>query len=710
MEFQAILPEKKCYINNITNSGMKTIRVLLILLNMFAFLQLSQAQLNTANKLYQLCRYSEAIPLYSKAAEKEPDPKRKAEAITRLADCYRLTNNTEMAAECYAKVIQLENVAPVNYLYYGQALQSKGFYLKAKAAFLRYNDLAPADPRGSLLAASCDLPEKWENSPREFDIRNMTSVNSKWSDFGPAYYRNGLIFTSDRKEDYLDNNASGWTSNDYFGMYFVIPDNPGDPFSNMREVNSFSKNFNQPYHDGPAAFSTDFSTIYLTRSYNDRSGKKNHIKNHLLKIFYAKTNGKSWSGEKPFSLNSKDYSVADPSLSADGKTIYFSSDMPGGFGASDIWCSVWKNEKWSTPENLGKEVNTFGNEVFPFILNDSTLYFASNGLPGYGGLDVFVTKKKNGLWQTPRNIQKPVNSSYDDFSFILDAGGDHGFFSSNRPDGLGSDDIYAIKRLRVIPDAKPVVIAKPLSFFVSGYVRDKNSLLPVAGATVYLLNTKTGRVKIVRANAKGFYKSAVDKGGSYLAKAIQLNFLPDCLSFPPVTSSTSTLQKAPHDLLLDKLELNKVYRLANIYYEPDKWEVPDAATPELDKLVKIMMENPISVELGSHTDSHGTFLDNDILSQKRAEAVVKYIIQKGIGRERITAKGYGERKLINHCADGVICSPEEDAVNRRTEFRITAVSATMPQKYSKKANYKEGDEIDRGLLSPDFFDNCLNTE
>lgn len=689
---------------------MKNIRVILMLLSMMVFLPFSHAQLNNANKLYFLCRYAEAIPLYTKAAENEKDPKLMAQAITRLADCYRLTNNIELANDWYATVVQLENVDPVNYLYYGQALQSKGSYRKAKVAFLKYSQLVPSDPRGILLAASCDLPEKWGNSAPEFEIRNMTALNSKWSEFGPAYYKGGIIFTSDRREDYLDNTECGWTNNNYFNMYFSKQVNPQDPFSDMKTVKSFSKSLNQLYHDGPASFSTGYTTIYLTRSSNDRTVEKNHIKSHRLKIFSAKTNGKSWTDEKPFFLNSEDYSVAHPSVSPDGKTIYFSSDMKGGYGASDIWCCTWETNKWSAPANLGKEVNTFGNEVFPFILNDSTLYFSSSGLPGYGGLDVFVTKKKNGRWQTPRNLQKPVNSSYDDFSFILDASGSHGFFSSNRPEGLGSDDIYAVNRLRLIRDAKPVTIPKSPSLFVSGTVKDKNSLLPVAGAMVYLLNTHTGKVKILRTNAKGFYKAAVDKNVTYMAMANKLNYLPDCISFPTVTSNTATLIKAPRDLQLDKLEVNKVFKLENINYALDKWEVPQAATAQLDKLVKLMKENPVSVELGSHTDSHGTFSENDMLSQKRADAAVSYIIKKGINKERITAKGYGERELLNPCADGVPCTPEEDQANRRTEITITAVSAKMPPNYLKTLNNQEGTEVDSELLAPDFFDCCIENK
>lgn len=437
---------------------MKTLRAILILLTIAVFYPQANAQLYNAHKLYHLYRYAEAIPLYIKAIGKEKNPDLKAEATSMLADCYRLTNNAEQASEWYAKAIQHKNAAPINYLYYGQALQSKGDYENAKTAFLTYSRMVPSDPSGSMLAASCDLPGEWENISPEFEIQNIASINSKWSDFSPAYYKDGLIFTSDRRESLLENATSGWTNNNYLDMYFAKLHNPGDPFGSTSEATSLSINFNKPYHDASATFSSDYGIIYFTRSYNDYTEEKDNFKTHRLKIFYAQTRENKWTDEKQFFLNSQDYSVAHPSLSADGKTIFFSSDMPGGYGAFDIWFCTWENGNWGAPVNAGKEVNTFGKEAFPFILNDSTLYFASNGLPGYGGLDIFVSHKKDENWLTPVNLKNPVNSSYDDFSFIIASNNSHGYFSSNRPGGLGNDDIYAFRRFRDVPETKQVLL------------------------------------------------------------------------------------------------------------------------------------------------------------------------------------------------------------------------------------------------------------
>jgi len=692
--------------------AMKTIRIIFISLCIAAFMQPALAQLHSANKMFSLYRYSEAIPLYLKVVAKESDPALLREASARLADCYRLTNDVDKAAEWYSKVVQSDSTDPLNYLYLGQALQGKGEYEKARMAFLEYSRLVPADPRGQVFANACNLPGQWDSLPEAFEIKNLASLNSKWSDFSPLNYKDGIIFTSDRKENLIESPVYGWTNHDYHDLYFAKKDNPDDPFGATQKPNPFSKNINRTYHDASPAFSPDYAVMYFTRSYNDKAAEKDQIKTHLLKIFSAGNNGKGWTNEKPFSLNSDSYSVAHPSLTADGKTIFFSSDMPGGFGAFDIWYCTWQTDKWSDPVNAGREVNTFGNEAFPFALNDSTLYFASNGLPGYGGMDVFVTTKKNGQWQTPQNLKRPVNSSYDDFSFVANQENSQGYFSSNRPGGLGSDDIYAFNRLPFIPEIKPVVEAKPViipvpePLTVSGYVKDKNSMAPVQEATVYMLNNKTGMVKVLITNNDGFFKSVIDPDASYVIKATKLNYLSDCLPFLQVDAEKVRSQVIPRDLLLDKLEVNRVIKLENIYYDLDKSFIrPDAAI-ELDKVVKTMKETTISIELGSHTDSRGSDAYNEALSQRRADAAVKYIIQHGVSKDRITAKGYGERKLVNKCANGVNCTPEEHQANRRTEIRITSVSTEMPDNAVAKPGYKEGDQVDRKQLPADFFENC----
>jgi outer membrane protein OmpA-like peptidoglycan-associated protein len=369
--------------------------------------------------------------------------------------------------------------------------------------------------------------------------------------------------------------------------------------------------------------------------------------------------------------------------------------MPGGEGKTDIWMCVRDADGWSQPVNLGPTVNTKENEMFPSVCDDGTLYFSSEGLAGYGALDIFKTTNRGGNWTTPVNLHAPINSSYDDFAIAFAPGDKNGFFSSNRPGGVGNDDIYSFQD-------KP-----PLPTYISGLVKDKSNMQPISGATVFLYNPKTGKVKVLKTGADGMYKAIVENPADYVVKAMMPNFIADCSPFKPDAMKPGSTLTAPRDLQLDKLVVNKTFRIDNIYYDFDKSNIREDAKPELDKLVNIMKENPIDVELGSHTDSRGSFEYNDKLSQKRAESVVDYIISAGIDKSRITAKGYGEHQLINKCADGVECTPEEHQANRRTEFKVTDIKVAAPNTDQfDYGRYKEGDDVELNSLPKGFLMNC----
>jgi outer membrane protein OmpA-like peptidoglycan-associated protein len=341
-------------------------------------------------------------------------------------------------------------------------------------------------------------------------------------------------------------------------------------------------------------------------------------------------------------------------------------------------------------------VNTSEEEMFPTMQSDDVLYFSSNGHPGYGALDIFKTTNKNGSWTTPVNLHMPINSSFDDFAIAFAKPDKNGFFSSNRPEGVGSDDIYAFKFV------EPVLPA-----YISGLVKDKSTMLPIAGATVFLFDPSTGKIKVLKTNADGMYKSDVDKQGDYIVKGMMPNFIADCTPFPLALLKPGTTSLAPRDLLLDKLTINKTFSIENIYYDFDKFKIRDDAKPELDKLVTIMKENPVSVELGSHTDSRGSIAYNDKLSQKRAESAVNYIVNSGIEKTRITAKGYGEHLLINKCADGIKCTSAEHQFNRRTEFKVTSITVpAVNQDQFDPSIYIDGQQLDSKILPVDFFGKC----
>ena len=408
-----------------------------------------------------------------------------------------------------------------------------------------------------------------------------------------------------------------------------------------------------------------------------------------------------------FPYNSDNFSVGHPAISADGTKLIFSSNMPGGSGQSDLYISERINGEWQKPINLGAEINTFGNEVFPFLANDSTLFFSSDGHEGYGGLDIFESNMVNGKWTTPWNLKLPLNSPYDDFSIVFNRNLTDGFFSSNRPGGLGSDDIYVFRKYHRTPGVQVPEKPKEVIPLISGLVKDKKTLAPLDSATVFLLNKQTGEVLVLKTNRDGYFEAPIVKGVTYIAKAMKSNYFDDCLSIIIPTDEASVKIKTPKDLLLDKYALNKTFVIENIYYDLDKWFIRDDAKPSLNKLVGLLNQYPINVEIGSHTDSRASAKYNIQLSQKRADAAVKYLISKGIDAKRLTYKGYGETMLINRCADGVKCTEAEHQANRRTEFKITSINTSVVRSGSIDINlYKSGDKFKTEKLGTDFFKMC----
>ncbi len=667
----------------------------------------ASAQIKKANKLFDNHRYSKAIPYYLKIAQKSNNSGTN-QAILRLADCYRLTNDHLKSKAWYAQAVRLSEAKPINWFYYGQALSATQDYDLAKIAYDKYAELVPGDPKGKAYSGFCAQVQKLTDFSPAFEVKNASSLNSDRSDFGPAFYGEGIIYVSDR----LDNSKLN-----YLTMFFARPRYLDEFYQELNEPKSFAGQFNQLNNDGPATFARHDSLLFFSRSGKASNNKETgNFRNDKLKIYWAQKNG-TWSKAEPFFLNSDAFSVGQPSLSPDGNTLYFISDMPGGFGGTDIYSCVWKNDMWSQPKNLGNKVNSFGNEMFPSI-NGDKLYFASDGWPGFGGLDIFCSSLAKGIWSNPENLGLPLNSSYDDFSLVLDAHGKKGFFSSNRPGGFGDDDIYACKRMDSNAKLKSnllfSVLSKADTATISGFVKDKQTMTPIPGSIVFLLNTVKGKAKVLRTDANGLFKSPVEKGILYLAKGMGDKYLADCLSFELAADDTAHKAKIPRDLLLDQLALNKVFKfnnmnleIENIYFDFAKWYIRPDAEVELDKLVQVMKENPVSIELASHTDSRGSNEYNLDLSQKRAESVVRYIVLQGIDPKRIAAKGFGESFLTNHCSDGVHCSPAEHQANRRTEFRVTELNTPDAWSRFDISKFIAGDEIPAYMFDKDFFINCL---
>jgi len=651
--------------------------------------------IDRARKQMDKYDYAQAVKILKEAYE---DEKTRNEAIPMLAECYRLQRDVVNARNTYALAVALPYAKPESFYYYAQALQSTGDYTNAREMFQKYAEKNPSDPKGKLFAAHCDsILGPWKGLIPVFEVKPASNINTDQSDFGPAFYNGQVVFASDYNSNPGEGKEYGWTGRGYLNIMIARPLSASDFWGTISTSSEFEGNFNQEYHDGPAAFSADGNSIYFTRSFFGKAKREGNFKTNLLKIYFADKVNREWGEVKPFFLNSTDFSVGHPAFSADGRILYFASDMPGGNGGTDIWMCNREGDAWSQPVNLGPTVNTSENEMFPSVRQDGVLFFASVGHPGYGALDIFKTSNTNGTWSNPVNLQQPINSSYDDFAIAFVPGSESGLFSTNRQGGSGSDDIYAF-RVKEIP---------VLPAYISGLVKDKTTLQPIAGATVFLLNPTTGKVKILKTDPDGMYTAVVANPENFTVKAMMPNFIADCTPFPLTILEPGTTKTAPRDLLLDKLVINKTFRIDNIYYDFDKYNIRADAKPELDKLVIIMNENPINVELGSHTDSRGSLTYNDKLSQNRAESAVKYIISAGIDKSRITAKGYGERQLTNNCADGINCTAEEHQANRRTEFKVTGFATPVVNaEQFDPGKYTEGKEMEIKLFQQGFFNQC----
>lgn len=689
---------------------MKNIFVILLLYSCLSPATESFGNNRKADRYFDHYAYSAAIPLYKKTALLG-SAKDKPHATFRLADCYRLTGDFREARSWYSRGISMFKPEPIDYFHLGQVQRTLGNYPDAEKAFEIYAKLNPGDPRGAVYAGYCRGVDSFLIST-SVEIRQAALLNTKNSEFGPVFYKGGIIFASDRKKVFRDERIYEWTNRGYLDLYYSEPRFFRDFWDEMTRPEKLPL-LNQTWHDGPVCFSQDFTRIFVTRTLETKGkGLKDQLPASHLQIFHAIIKPGKKVIYNPFPLNSKNYSVGHPSVSEDGKKLVFSSDMPGGSGGSDLYMTEMKGGRWSNPKSLGPGINSFGDEVFPYLANDSTLYFSSDGLPGLGGLDLYESHLKNGVWQKPVNLQAPVNSSYDDFGIVFQKGKMDGFFSSDRPGGMGMDDIYAFRNYSREPVPGKQVIStvpdKQSLLMASGIVRDKQTLLPLDSATIFVANARTGDVTIAMSDSQGIYTVQVEDGTLYAAKAMKKGYFYDCSTFRfNLTGSSSPLQ-IPTDLLPEKYQLNQIFPLKNIYYNTDQWVVRDDAEETLDRLAALMKEYPIHIELSSHTDSRAPADYNKILSQKRAEAVVRYLILKGIHPARMVAMGYGESRLINRCADGVKCSESEHQVNRRTEFKVTAMDSRFSGRNQLDLTlFRIGEKMPVNLLGPGFFRGCL---
>jgi peptidoglycan-associated lipoprotein len=612
--------------------------------------------LRQGNRLYNMLAYNTAITEYEKAISRKPLP----EAKIKLAESYRNINNMEKAETAYADVVALPSAKPEHKLEYAKVLMRNGKYPSAKIWLENYLKDNPSDKSAQMMMESCEHIGDLKKDSLKYTVEPV-NINTGQSNFSPTAYKDGIVFVSDRSVESSPRKMYQWTGKPFLDLYFSKQDKTGSwsiPEALKGDVNGI-------YHEGPAAFGND-TTMYFTRdNYVKKKTKSGGDDMVNLKIYESTWNGTAWSKLSELPFNSNDYSTGHPALSKDGNTMYFVSDMPGGVGGTDIWMAKKENGKWGTPVNMGPQVNTPFNEMFPAVYHDTVLYFSSQGHRNMGGLDVFYASKNGTGWSDPVNLGYPLNSSQDDFGILMNDSMNGGMISSNRSNTM-QDNIYSFK-------------INDLRFTLRGLAVMKGSDNPVEGVVVELLNKTSGKRETVTTGTNGVFNFKLDHNSDFVVVGSKENFFTNTETLTTIGKTVSEDMDVTLRLEMEQIVINKPIVLENIYYDLDKSDIRPDAAAGLDKLVSIMKDNPgISIELSSHTDSRADDKYNLKLSQRRAESAVGYIIAHGIAKERIVAKGYGESQLINRCKNGVQCTEEEHQQNRRTEFKVTSMGTTKP--------------------------------
>lgn len=633
---------------------MKT-NISLFLIFAFALSSCSRYHISRGDAYYKSMQYDKAISSYSKGIKGDVPDKIKI----KLADSYRMNNDYQNAERWYSEVAAIQGVDEINFFYYAKALMNNGNYKEAGAWFRKYLEIKNSDAVAKSLLVSCDSVNKLVRDSSRYALK-LVEIPDVTSAFGQVNYNDGLVFAADKTTFNSSQKESGWTGRSYLDMYYSKKNDDGSwslPEPLKGEINGV-------YHEGPSVFNKDGNKVYFTRSNYKASNKlrKNDKDESNLKIFSAELKEGIWTNLKEMSFNSDLYSCGHPALSPDGSTLYFISDKPGGKGGTDLYKSTkTKNnnneEEWSAPESLGSVINTAGNEMFPYVHNDGSLFFSSDAHNGLGGLDIFSSVYDGQEWSSPENLKHPINSSKDDFAFILNEDGKTGFISSNRSD---ADKIYEVS----LPS---------LVFIVKGNVKAKDTGKNLMEAVVEIRNNKDIYIQSIPVDDFGNYWMRLEAGVDYEIMASDDGYLKSSvINIKTADKKRSEIFMA--NFQLEKLQMEKPIVLDNIYYDLDKWEIRKDAAAELDKFVSVLNNNPqINIELGSHTDARAEDSYNASLSQKRAKSAADYLIKKGIKPNRLKWKGYGETSLVNDCGNGVKCKEDLHQQNRRTEFKITKI-------------------------------------
>ena len=625
----------------------KNLIIIVLALISFGFVNAQDSSTKRADKLFDRFEFVKAAEKYLELIE---DDNETDYVIKRLADSYYNIYDSKEAEKWYAKIIK--NKDPEVIYRYSQMLKANGKYKESNKWMSSFSEMRPYDSRAIAFKNTPNYIDKIIGRGKKFNIQNI-DINSEYSDFGSIIKDKKIYFTSSRN---TDRKSYGWNDEPFLDIYS----------STINEKGSFLEpnlleDLNSKFHEGILSFSADGNTIYFTREsfYEKEFEKSEENKNKYGQSYiYKATKLKDkFNIIESLDINDPSFSNKNPMVSPDGKHLYFSSNRPGGFGMYDIYkANINDDGTLSDVENLGQNVNSEGQEGFPFFSNDNVLYFSSDGHLGIGGLDVFYSRYIDGKWSNVRNVGIPVNSGADDFAFIIDEENENGFVSSNRPGGIGKDDIYALKKI------KPICDILLESTIVDSKTNNpiETALTSISDGTGVIENTKEsdpdGLVAYILECGDEFNLVASKEGYETKSVAVKLTE-----NDPPML--TIMLDPIEELIVERKIELN------NIYFDFDKFNITSKAAFELDKLVAVMKKYPdINIIVESHTDSRGSSSYNQGLSERRAKATVQYVISKGIAEDRLEAVGKGEEESLFDCSNG--CSKEQHSQNRRSEFII----------------------------------------
>lgn len=608
-----------------------------------------------ADNLFEKRAYLDAAALYE---ESNID---NIESMKRIGDCYYLNTKMDKASEWYGKLFDTYG-AEVDYSYmfrYSQALKGVKDYLKADEWMNKYKTALAQD---SLAQKTLEYMAKVDADVPYIYEPNKAGINTEYSDFGVAFYGEKVVFAA--ASDSTSSKVYKWNKQPYLDLFIGSIDNEG----NISNPVLLSEEINTKTHEAAAVFTKDGKTMYFSRT-NEKKVKLPDEKVATIKLMKSEFVDGKWTNVTELPFNDDSYSCGHPTLSFDEKKLYFTSDMPGTIGMMDIFeVDINDDGTFSSPKNLGNQINTEKREMFPHMSEYNTLYFSSDGHRGMGNLDIFSSQIEEETYQKPNNLGSSVNSSLDDFSFIINEESDKGYLSSNR-EGSADDDIYYFKRKEFV---KPV-------YLVEGYVTDKKSGKLLPGSLVTLMDENNNVIADTIVKDDAYYIFKLDPNKQYTVRGTRKLYNPYDVDF-----STDSEGKISHNIILD-LELysdkednivastdgTTQVKINKIYFDFDKWNIRPDAAKELDVLVAVMKKYPaMEIEVGAHTDCRGTDDYNLELSHKRAASTLEYLVSQGIKRERLKSIGYGEMQPINHCIREGICKEEEYDVNRRCEFKL----------------------------------------